>query len=146
MSAITHGLINCFCRRKGQSTVEFALVLPLLLILLMGIIDYGYLFYEFQSVQNASRVAARSAAVLGWSDSDATEAGKATLPDGVRDTAVFTFSPPSPNANGRTSGINMELSVAWSPVSLTGFFGPGGFISGVFPTSPAPVVINETTW
>mgnify|MGYP002412521063 CR=1 FL=1 len=53
------GIIHLFFdnnNRKGQSTVESALVLPLLPILLMGIIDYGYLFYQFQAMHNASRL------------------------------------------------------------------------------------------
>lgn len=48
---------------KGQALVEFALVFPLFLILLMSIITYGlYVFYNEQ-LTNAAREAARYAAV-----------------------------------------------------------------------------------
>ena len=50
-------------REKGQSMVEFAFVLPLFLLLVMGIIDFGWLFYNYISVENSARNAARIACV-----------------------------------------------------------------------------------
>ncbi len=50
-------------RRRGQSLVEFALVLLPLLMLLVGIIDVGRAIYGFNTVANASREAARYAIV-----------------------------------------------------------------------------------
>jgi Flp pilus assembly protein TadG len=49
--------------RRGQSLVEFALVLLPLLMLLIGIIDVGRAIYGFNTVANASREAARYAIV-----------------------------------------------------------------------------------
>jgi len=42
-------------RQKGQSLVEFALVLPLLLILVLGAMDIGRLFYMKIIITNAAR-------------------------------------------------------------------------------------------
>ena len=39
---------------KGQAIVEFALVLPLLLTLLCGVIDFGWIYSNQYSVENAS--------------------------------------------------------------------------------------------
>lgn len=50
-------------RESGQSAVEFALVLPILLLLVCGIIDFGWLFYNQLSVENACREGARVACV-----------------------------------------------------------------------------------
>ena len=50
-------------REKGQAMVEFAFVLPLFLLLVMGIIDFGWLFYNYISVENSARNAARIACV-----------------------------------------------------------------------------------
>src|SRR6266566_4373984 len=48
---------------RGQALVEFALVFPLFVLLLMAIITFGlYVFYN-QQLQNAAREAARFAAV-----------------------------------------------------------------------------------
>jgi len=43
--------------------VEFALILPLLLILLLGILDFGRAVAAYNSVSNAARSAARTAIV-----------------------------------------------------------------------------------
>ncbi|MCX7842956.1 MAG: pilus assembly protein [Clostridia bacterium] len=53
---------------RGQSVVETALVLPLIILILAGIIDFGLLFNNYLVISNASREAARLAAV-GASDS-----------------------------------------------------------------------------
>ncbi|MGN0521248.1 MAG: TadE/TadG family type IV pilus assembly protein [Eubacterium sp.] len=47
----------------GQAVIEFALVLPIFLLLLMGILDFGWLFYNYISVENSARNAARIACV-----------------------------------------------------------------------------------
>ena len=47
--------------RRGQTLVEFALTLPLLLLLLLGIIEFGRIFQAWVTLQNAARTAARYA-------------------------------------------------------------------------------------
>jgi Flp pilus assembly protein TadG len=47
---------------RGQSITEFALVLPLLLVLVGGIVDFGLIFFIGQVIQNAAREGARVAA------------------------------------------------------------------------------------
>jgi Flp pilus assembly protein TadG len=47
---------------RGQSLVEFALVLPVLLILVLMAIDFGRLFSSWVTLNNAARVAANYAA------------------------------------------------------------------------------------
>jgi Flp pilus assembly protein TadG len=47
----------------GQTAVEFALVLPLLAVLLFAIVQFGVTFHDYVTVTDASRVAARKAAV-----------------------------------------------------------------------------------
>ena len=49
-------------RRAGTATVELALVAPLLLLLLMGIIEFGLLFEDFMLLKNAAREGARTGA------------------------------------------------------------------------------------
>jgi Flp pilus assembly protein TadG len=48
---------------SGQSLVEFALVLPVLILILMGILDAGRLVYAYNAVSNAAREAGRTAIV-----------------------------------------------------------------------------------
>lgn len=48
---------------RGASLVEFALIAPFLIFLLIGIIEFGYLFGEFNDVRHGAREGARIAAV-----------------------------------------------------------------------------------
>jgi Flp pilus assembly protein TadG len=50
-------------RERGASAVEMALVAPFLLILLLGIIEFGFLFGEYNELRHAVREGARYAAV-----------------------------------------------------------------------------------
>lgn len=49
--------------RRGQSMVEFALILPLLILLLFGILDLGRAVYAYSTINNAAREGARWAIV-----------------------------------------------------------------------------------
>jgi Flp pilus assembly protein TadG len=48
---------------EGAAAVEFALIMPLLLILLFGIVQYGFYFYAMQAGSSAVGDAARRVAV-----------------------------------------------------------------------------------
>lgn len=54
-------------RARAAAIVEFAVVLPLLLMILMGIIEYGYVFMNQQILTNAAREGCR-VAVLQTTD------------------------------------------------------------------------------
>jgi len=55
-------------KENGQAMVEFALVLPILLLLVAGIIDFGWLYYNQLTANNASREAARYIAIHYYFD------------------------------------------------------------------------------
>lgn len=55
--------------KKGQAMVEMAIVIPILLMILMGIFEFGRIFNTYLILTNASREGARSAAV-GHSDTE----------------------------------------------------------------------------
>ncbi len=48
---------------RGQALIEFALILPLLILLLLGIFDFGRAVYAYNTVNNAAREGARLAIV-----------------------------------------------------------------------------------
>ena len=50
-------------RRRGSTIVEFALIVPVLLAMLMGIIEFGWLVKNTLTIANAAREGARAAAV-----------------------------------------------------------------------------------
>jgi Flp pilus assembly protein TadG len=50
--------------QRGASAVEFVIILPLLVVFVFGIIEFGLLFYDKAIVTNASREAARAGIVF----------------------------------------------------------------------------------
>jgi Flp pilus assembly protein TadG len=53
---------------KGQALVEFTLLVPIFLILIFAIVDFGMGFYSWMSVTNGAREGARLGAVLAPQD------------------------------------------------------------------------------
>lgn len=51
-------------KQNGQAIIEFAIILPLFVLFLFGIIYSGMLFYDYISLSNLARSAAREAAVV----------------------------------------------------------------------------------
>jgi Flp pilus assembly protein TadG len=64
-SSITKSLHN----RKGQSLVEAAVLLPILLLIIFGIIEFGRIFSAYAIVNNAARDWARRAAIYNYEES-----------------------------------------------------------------------------
>ncbi len=57
---------RCIHRNEiGQSFVEFALIFPLLLLLVLGVIEFGRLLFIYSAVASASREAARYGSAAG---------------------------------------------------------------------------------
>ena len=54
---------NSSRNQRGQDLIEFAIILPVLAILVFGIIDLGRAAYYFSALQNAAREGARYAIV-----------------------------------------------------------------------------------
>jgi Flp pilus assembly protein TadG len=48
---------------RGQALIEFALVLPLIVTLLIAVVEFGVVFKDWLSVTDTARVAARAAVV-----------------------------------------------------------------------------------
>ena len=51
---------------RGAALVEFALVAPLLLVVIAGIVDFGFLFQRYEVVTNAAREGARLGSLPGY--------------------------------------------------------------------------------
>ncbi len=67
-------------RDRGQSLVEFSLLLPVLLILVLGVIDFGMGLRSYISLTNATREGARFGAV---GNEAGAYPGDCTSPDGT---------------------------------------------------------------
>jgi hypothetical protein len=54
-----HGVKPRAKKERGQATVEFALVVSLLLLLVFGIVDFSRLFFAYATMSNGVREGAR---------------------------------------------------------------------------------------
>lgn len=112
-------------REKGQSAVEFALVLPILIILLCGIIDFGWLFSCKISATNAAREAARYTAIHYYdssTDDDFADAKSIVLEEAPQLSASstnVTLTSLDLDSDGVQESVQIKVE---SPVQLlTGF-------------------------
>lgn len=89
-----------FCRRvgndRGAELIEFALVLPLLLLIVAGIVDFGFLFQSYEVVTNAAREGARIGILPGYSSDDVSGRVRSYITTaGLTGTPVIAITSPS---------------------------------------------------
>jgi Flp pilus assembly protein TadG len=58
---------------KGAAVVEFAVILPLLIVMIAGIVEFGLLYFNKQILVTATREGARLGIVVGTTDSEIRE-------------------------------------------------------------------------
>ena len=63
-------LLKRFCGDEAAQLVEFALVLPILLLIVLAIAEFGFIFQRYEVVTNAAREGARMAVLPGYGDPD----------------------------------------------------------------------------
>lgn len=81
-------------RRRGQALVEFAMVMPLLLLLLVGLIEFGRAWNLHQVVTDASREGARHAVLQSEADpSDRQDSVSNVVNRALANAAVNTSNP-----------------------------------------------------
>ena len=103
-------------REDGQSIVEFAFVLPVLMAVVLGIIQFGIAFNNYITLTDATRVGARKAAVsrlLGDSGAAARDATIAAAPNLNLTAAQVTVTA----ANWTTPGGDVSVTATY-PYSL----------------------------
>ena len=104
--------------RRGQSMVEFALVVPVFILLLVGLFDLGRAVYAYNTVNNAAREAGRLAIVDQYEDHIKDEALAAATGVGVlRDDVTVTYELPNgaPCPNVGSDGISACVAVVTVP-------------------------------
>lgn len=94
---------------QGQNIVEFALLLPILMYILMGIIQFGLIFAAYITVNNAVREGARWGSIYVYDSTLSKTANDTTRNDGIVDRMYASRGILNIPSRG-TSGTNMDLS------------------------------------
>ena len=116
MRMMSRRLKSRLASRRGAELIEFALVLPLLLLVVLGIVDFGFLFQRMEVVTNAAREGARIAVLPGYSVADAqTRACNFLLNGGVPITGACPNSDES-NDHGGSQFLDSDLGGGKTPV------------------------------
>ena len=106
-------------RARATAVVEFAVVLPLLLTILFGIIEYGYVFMVRQTLQHGAREGARLASLATSEAPFANVLARVDATMGSTNLAGYTAT--------ITTGVCNEtvtISIPYNDVSLlSGYFG-----------------------
>jgi len=95
-------------RFRGQALVEFALILPVLLVILLGTVDAGRLIFAYNSVANAAREGGRTAIVNQTPDEVRQRAAEQATVLGMP-TADPTGCPPNGGPTTQPTGICFVL-------------------------------------
>jgi Flp pilus assembly protein TadG len=110
-------------RERAAAVVEFAVVLPLLLTILFGIIEYGWIFMVRQALQTAAREGCR-VAVLQTTDEPYTEVIQ-RVNQVMAPTGLTTYDVSMTHADSTSPIETVTVKVPFADVSLMGnFFGP----------------------
>ncbi|AGK55959.1 TadE family protein [Bacillus sp. 1NLA3E] len=100
--------------QKGQATVELALSLVVLLLIVFGIIDFGRIFQAYLTTNNASREGARLA-TLGATDTEIIKTTKDAAQVEQTDKLTVTVTP---QPELRKRGVYVTVSTTY-PVTIS---------------------------
>jgi Flp pilus assembly protein TadG len=108
---------------RGQALVEFALIFPILLLLIVGIFDAGRLVFAYNDITNAARVGARVAIIDQTPNvaRDATIAQATSLGLANGDVTISYLEPdlsgpcPAPYDLGCVAQVEVEFS--WQAIT-----------------------------
>lgn len=108
-------------KQKGQAIVEFALVFPLMLLFLWGILYGGLLFKDYLTLSNLARDSARTASIQGAAQYDTirTNGANQTIM-----TNLYTWNGDA-NSFQIADGANNSVQVTLTTTLNTNFPGVG---------------------
>jgi Flp pilus assembly protein TadG len=107
--------------RRGAVTVEFALVVPIFFLLVLGIIEFGRAMMVGEMVNNAARAGCRGGVLAGRSNSDVASAAASSLTgSGIANyTCTVKVNGVVANASTAQTGdaVAVTITVPYSQVS-----------------------------
>ena len=104
-------------KRLAAAAVEFAVVAPVFLLLVFGMIEYGRMVMVYQILTNASREGARAAVLDGATTSSVTTSVNGFLTDAFISGATVTINPNPPSSAHNGDPVTVTVSIPFSQVS-----------------------------
>jgi hypothetical protein len=116
-------------KERGATLVEFALIAPVLMLLVFGIIEFGFAFNDYLEVRSAAREGARLAAVNNNCPAPCASSGDAMRNDLLTKTkqrawGLATGVHTGVSYTGTSVGQDVSMCVNYKIRSFTGFFQP----------------------
>jgi Flp pilus assembly protein TadG len=107
-------------RRRGIAAVEFALVCVPLFALMVGLIDYGWVFLKVQQITQAARAGARAAILADATSTSAGAVVDAWMAEAGIDVADYdyAFTPEDVSAVTPGNPIKCEVTVRTGNLAL----------------------------
>ncbi len=132
LRSVTHKYVTNNSQ-PAQSLIEFALILPILTLIIFGIFDLGWAVYASNTIADAAREGARKGIILSSGDSDirarVTSAAPAlanlqitiapttrTFNNPITVTVVYTYVPFTPVIGQIVTGSGLRLSATSSMI------------------------------
>lgn len=112
-------------RSRGQALVEFSLVLPVFLVMLMGVIDVGRAIWAQNSLAAAAREGARFAIVHGGSATTACPVGPAISGVTVIPAVSSSCPYPSPSTQAIKDAVTAAANAGGTSIAVTVCYGTG---------------------
>jgi len=103
--------------RRAAAAVEFAVVAPVFLLLVFGMIEYGRMVMVYQVLTNASREGARVAVLDGATTAGVTSQVNSYLSSGSITGATVTVVPNPPSNAKYGDPVTVTVSIPFSQVS-----------------------------
>jgi Flp pilus assembly protein TadG len=127
--------------RRATAAVEFAVVAPVFLLLVFGMIEYGRMVMVEQIITNASREGARAAVLDGATTSSVQTAVTSYLSSGSITGATITVAPNPPSTAQYGDPVTVTVSIPFSQVSWL----PSPMYLGATTLTQATAMRRETT-
>ncbi len=110
---------------RGQTLVEFALVIPWLILLVVGVMEFGLILNQYMVVAEAAREGARSAA-LGGDDATVTGVVKGAVPSpGMDSNQIKVTVVPATRTRGNSVTVTVTYPLKTITKMMSGFFTQG---------------------
>ena len=94
--------MKIFRNRSGASAIEFAMIAPIIVLLMMGVIEFGLILFTYASAQNTTRNVVRMLATNQISTTEAQSDclnGLPTWVNGSASVSIVESAPSDPSSN-----------------------------------------------